>query len=116
MTPSKPGNIVLIRFPFSALHSAKKRPAVVLSPPEYSNRHGDVVVLGLTSVPQPEPQLALEHWQQAGLLAPTWFKPALFTLAITVVERHIGILHPADARRLPDVLKLLIASEYRSIR
>ncbi len=40
MTTYEPGAVVLVRFPFTNLTAAKKRPAVVVSPQEFSRRHG----------------------------------------------------------------------------
>ena len=112
MTLYSPGAVVLVRFPFSLLHTAKKRPAVVISPSQYFLRYGDLVVLALTSRSQPEPFLALQHWQPAGLLGPTWIKPSLFTLAESIIERQIGDLHPEDAFRIPKALALLVENHY----
>jgi mRNA interferase MazF len=76
MTPYNPGAVVLVHFPFTDLHTTKKRPAVVISPPENAERFADLVMLALTTQPQPQSSLFLQHWQAAGLLAPTWIKPA----------------------------------------
>jgi mRNA-degrading endonuclease toxin of MazEF toxin-antitoxin module len=59
MTLYNPGAIVLLRFPFSLLHTAKKRPAVVISPAQYFRCYGDLVVLALTSRTRPLPALAM---------------------------------------------------------
>lgn len=45
----KPGELVLIPFPFSDLQSKKKRPVMVLTPPD---RHADFIGLALTTVEQ----------------------------------------------------------------
>jgi len=45
MTRFRPGDIVLVRFPFTDFSITKKRPAVVLSTPRFTARNGDVVVL-----------------------------------------------------------------------
>ena len=42
-------SIVLIRFPFSDLHSSKVRPAIVLSNDKYNRRYEDFVAVPLTS-------------------------------------------------------------------
>lgn len=110
--PSSPGSVVLVRFPFTHLHATKKRPAVVISPAEYAQRHGDRLVPALTSKPQPETFLALAHWQPAGLLGPTWIKPALFCLSDALIDRRIGSLAREDYPRVTHALRLLIASEY----
>lgn len=67
-----PGAVVLVRFPFTRFRTAKKRPAVVISPSHYSLRQGDLVVLALTSQSQPGSVLSLQHWRFAGLLEPIW--------------------------------------------
>jgi hypothetical protein len=43
------------------LQTSKKRPALVISPPPYAHRNGDVQVIAFTSKPQPEQFLYVEH-------------------------------------------------------
>jgi PemK-like, MazF-like toxin of type II toxin-antitoxin system len=112
MTSYSPGAVVLVRFPFTRLHAAKKRPAVVINPAAYALRYGDVVVLALTSQSQPEPFLSLQHWRPAGLLGPTWIKPTVFTLSESLIDRQIGVLDAGDAFRIPQALTLLIDDHY----
>jgi mRNA interferase MazF len=114
MTRYKPGDVVLVRFPFSDLRSAKKRPAVIISPSDYALRYGDVAVLGLTSQPQAEEFLALRYWHTSGLLGPTWIKAALFTVAESIIDKQLGVLHAEDDARIPKALSLLIAGIYHS--
>ncbi|MGH7174276.1 MAG: hypothetical protein ACRELG_28755 [Gemmataceae bacterium] len=82
------------------------------SPAAYALRYGDLVVMGLTSRPQPEPFLSLEHWHPAGLLGPTWIKPIVFTLAESLIDRQIGALDADDAFRIPQALTLLLDDRY----
>jgi len=112
MTRYSPGAVVIVHFPFTRLHSSKKRPAVVISPTGYDLRYGDVVVMGLTSRPQPEPFLSLQRWKMAGLLGPTWIKPTVFTLADSLIERQIGNLDDADVFRISQALALLLDNQY----
>jgi mRNA interferase MazF len=49
MTRYRPGDLVLVRFPFTDFSTLKKRPALVLSSPKFTARQGDVVVMALTS-------------------------------------------------------------------
>ena len=59
MTTFEPGDVVLVRFPFTDLTALKKRPALIVSPSEFSKRNGDVVIVALTGQPQTEPDAAL---------------------------------------------------------
>jgi mRNA interferase MazF len=109
-TNYKPGDVVIVRFPFSDLTSSKKRPAVVLSPPEFS-AYGDIVLLALTSVRQAD-NLRIKEWRQSGLLKPTWFKPILATLSATVLLSRLGELSAADQRTVASVLKKMISPKF----
>ena len=116
MTTYDPGAVILVRLPFTQLHGSKKRPAIVVSPSPYASRYGALVVLALTSQPQPESFLSLQHWQTAGLLGPTWIKPTIFTLAESIVDRQIGVLDSEDATRIPRALALIIDGNYLPYR
>jgi len=50
------GTVVLIPFPFSDLSSTKKRPVLMLTPPD---SRSDFMAMAITSKPQPAPALAL---------------------------------------------------------
>lgn len=112
MTRYRPGDVVLVRFPFTDLTASKKRPALVLSTPAFTARQGDVVVLAMTSQPQRDANLRLSHWQSAGLPKPTWLKPVIGTLAATVVIRRLGRLHEADRPRVRHALRQGIAAAF----
>src|SRR5438067_195713 len=99
-TRCNPGDVVLVRFPFTDLTSSKKRPALVLSPPQFSTQYGDIVVLALTSQDPADATLALGGWQQAGLPKPTWIKPLLATLSTSIVVRRLGVVAPTDRLRV----------------
>jgi mRNA interferase MazF len=114
MTLYRPGDIVLVRFPFTDLSANKKRPALVLSMPRFTARQGDVVVLAMTSQPQREAKLKLSRWKLAGLPKPTWLKPVIGTLAATIVIRRLGRLHATDVRCARHALRELIARTYLS--
>jgi mRNA interferase MazF len=114
MTPFEPGDVVLVRFPFTDLTTIKKRPAVIISPPDFAPRHEDVVLVALTSRPQADAELALADWRAAGLPKETWFKPLIGTISAGLVERRLGRLTPDDRVRVSWILRRLIAPIFMS--
>ncbi len=110
MTRCSPGDVVLVRFPFTDLTSAKQRPAVVVSSTEFTSKYGDVVVVAVTSREQAEPGLVLSEWKAAGLVKPTWFKPLIATLASGIIVRRLGALTQPDRKGLAGVLDRLVDS------
>lgn len=44
----KPGDVILISYPFTDLSATKVRPALVISSEEYNQREDDVIVLPIT--------------------------------------------------------------------
>jgi hypothetical protein len=83
-----------------------------LSTPGFTAHHGDVVVLAMTSQPQREAKLRLRRWQSAGLPKPTWLKPVIGTLAVTLVLRRLGRLQAADRPRVRQALGQAIAATF----
>jgi mRNA interferase MazF len=45
----KPGDVVLIPFPFTDFSTLKQRPAIVLSSPSFNKAHRDIIVAAITS-------------------------------------------------------------------
>ncbi len=114
MIRCSPGDVVLVRFPFTDLTSAKRRPALVISSNAYFQRFGDVVVLALSSQPQPENELRLQHWLTAGLPKPTWVKPLITTLSAEVVLKRLGVLIEEDRRCAAIAIERLIDAAFRT--
>jgi mRNA interferase MazF len=112
MTSYEPGDVVLVRFPFTDLAAAKKRPAVVVSPQEFSRRHGDVVLMALTSRPQAGDALRIEGWKAAGLAAAAWVKPVLVTLDSRLIDRRLGKLPEEERPRVANAMHALIDREF----
>jgi mRNA-degrading endonuclease toxin of MazEF toxin-antitoxin module len=108
MIRCNPGDVVLLLFPFTSLTSVKKRPAVVLSPPPYQVRYGDVVLMALTSRPQ-EDAFFLKHWQEAGLPRPTWAKPLVGTFASSILDKQLGRLSQPDWSPVRNALAEILA-------
>jgi mRNA interferase MazF len=111
MTIYDPGDIILVRFPFTDLTSSKQRPAIVLCSKQYQQAHGDIVCLALTSHRQYN-QLLLKHWKTSGLPKQTWCKSVIGTLSLSVVLRRIGGIHSADYAVVRIAVQNLIGSAF----
>lgn len=88
----KPGEIVLIPFPYSDLTTTKKRPVPALTPPD---KNGDFIALAVTSVETPEYAVKLENKAlTAGRLPkPSWVRvDKVFTLSTSSIIKCFGTL------------------------
>jgi mRNA interferase MazF len=107
-TTAEPGDIVLVRFPFSDLTTTKVRPAVVLA------AHGDdVTIVGVfSSIPQPVrgTWLAISdrdpHFATTGLRAASVVKAErIAVIEQSLIVRKLGILPAAQFQRLKEAVK-----------
>lgn len=99
----EPGEVVVVRFPFTNHEAAKQRPAVVVSSAAYNNNRPDVILLAVTSrirTPFGFGEALIEDWQQAGLLKPSVFKPIIFTVEQTLIRKTLGRLGEHDQATL----------------
>jgi mRNA interferase MazF len=112
MTSFKAGDIVLVQYPFTDFTSSKKRPAIILNSLSYAALHHDVIVMPLTSQPQKDVKLELKKWQDAGLPKPTWLKPAIATIAESLIVKKIGQLGDADQQCVRQALRTMLARSW----
>jgi len=98
------GSVILVRFPFSDLTSAKVRPAVVVNAPHPSR---DVLIVPLTSkLDRLQPGEFLMHgWQDAGLNVPSAVKRGIFTIDQDLIIRIVGSVAAEDERELEQSLR-----------
>lgn len=96
----KVGDVVLVRFPFADLASAKKRPALVLARTARSPRNRIATVAMITSQIEAlriAGDVLLSDWQSAGLLHPSLLRLAkVATIDEALIEKAIGHLAAAD--------------------
>jgi mRNA interferase MazF len=88
-----PGDLVGIPFPYSDLKTEKRRPVLVITPPD---RHGDFICAAVTSVPMPEYAVAIDNTSMStgDLPRQSWIRcDKLFTLSRSLVVRHYGSLN-----------------------
>ncbi|WP_373509664.1 type II toxin-antitoxin system PemK/MazF family toxin [Thiocapsa sp.] len=99
-----PGALVLLPFPYADLSTTKKRPVLVLSRPDH---HGDFIGLAVTSVPQPEPHLAIaaDALSEGELPMPSWIRvDKVFTLEKSLILCRFGRLNSETLRRAVSAL------------
>lgn len=96
----KAGDIVLVRFPFANLESAKKRPALVLAHTTRSPRYRLATVAMITSKVEAlelEGDVLLTKWKEAGLLHPSLLRLAkVATIDAELVDKVVGRLSSSD--------------------
>ena len=97
-------DVVLVRYPFSALSGAKVRPAVIVNAPHASQ---DVFLVPLTSHTTPllAGEFVLSDWAAAGLHVPTAVKRGLYTAHENLVLKCVGRLASTDAEHLEQALR-----------
>jgi len=95
MTAYSFGNIVLVPFPFTDQSTVKKRPAVVVSSDAYNRKRPDIIIMAVTSLMRSAAyfgDIAVNQWQQAGLLKPSVIKPIVTTIEKFLVIKTLGRL------------------------
>jgi mRNA interferase MazF len=96
----KPGEVVLVRFPFAELAATKKRPALVLAGTMRSPRNRVVTLAMITSQVEAlrlPGDVLLADWKAAGLLHPSLLRMAkVATVDERLVEKTIGRLSERD--------------------
>jgi mRNA interferase MazF len=99
----KPGEVVLVRFPFAELATTKKRPALVLARTTRSPRNRLVTLAMITSQVEALRLLGdvvLVDWKGAGLLHPSLLRMAkVATVDEHLVDKSIGRLSERDMRQ-----------------
>lgn len=96
----KPGDLALVRFPFTDLAATKKRPALVLARTARSPRSRLATVAMITSQVETlklDGDVLLSDWKAAGLLHPSLLRLAkIATVDEELIDRTIGRLSTRD--------------------
>jgi mRNA interferase MazF len=97
--------IILVRYPFSDLSSAKVRPAVIVNAPHTSQ---DIFIVPLTSKTSSllEGEFVLSDWEAAGLNVATSVKRGIYTVSGSLVIKVVGKLVDSDIERLEQSLRI----------
>ena len=96
--------VILVRYPFSALSGVKVRPAIIVNAPHVSQ---DVFIVPLTSrttslLPG---EFVLAEWAAAGLHVPSAVKRGLYTAHETLILKRVRQLTPPDAEQVDQSLR-----------
>jgi len=117
------GDIVLVPFPYSDLHTSGQRPGVVISTTAYNaealvvssaayhqNRLEVILVVGITGTPGGDIfSIPIEKWREAGLLKSSTIKPVIQSVTQNRVIQRLGKLSTPDKNRLRKLLVEIIA-------
>lgn len=98
----KIGDIVLVKFPFSNQEGTKKRPALVLSLAEVTDRVSLVTIAMITSKVEGlkfPGDCKIEHWQEVGLLYPSLVRFAkVATIEKELATQVLGRMKTSDLK------------------
>lgn len=114
MTNYKPGDVILIPFPFTDLSTHKKRPCLVISSVEFNNAHLDLIAVAITSqihenLSAWEYKLSLKEQLASGLLKPSLVKLGkIVTLDKRLVRKNLGRLPGLSTKRVLTRIKKII--------
>lgn len=100
----RPGDIVLIPFPYTDLATTKRRPVLVLRPPD---AFGDVLAAAVTSQAGHEDAITLTQadFLEGFLPKPSYVRTSkLYTFNERVIARRFGTLTPMAFTRAQDAI------------
>ncbi|MCK4869964.1 MAG: type II toxin-antitoxin system PemK/MazF family toxin [Gammaproteobacteria bacterium] len=97
-----PYSIVVVPFPFADKKAAKKRPALVLSEKIFQTHTGHTTMLMITSATHNHwySDIDIQDLETAGLTSASLIRQKIFTIDLRLVIKQIGILAPAEQKKL----------------
>jgi mRNA interferase MazF len=109
----KAGDVALVRFPFTEVATAKKRPALVLGRVQRSPRNRLATIAMITSQVEGlalEGDVRLLDWKAAGLLHPSLLRLGkVATVDERLIEKTIGRLSARDLAPARDAFRRVFA-------
>lgn len=113
----KPGDIALVRFPFTEVATEKKRPALILARTIRSPRNRLATVAMITSQVEAlklAGDVILTDWKAAGLLHPSLLRLAkIATIDEDLIDKQIGRLAKGDLAEAGKAFRTVFASWLR---
>lgn len=104
-------DVLLVNFPFSSYLGKKKRPAVVISTPDFNKENSDLVLLAITSKIDNLRfgESFVKDWKQSGLVKPSAFKSVVFTVEKDFIDKKLGTLSAEDRVTLLGSLRKILS-------
>lgn len=98
MATFEPFDLVVVPFPFTDLEARKRRPALVLSGPDFLRNTGHAILAMVTTAKQSSwnSDVPLWDWKAAGLPHPSVVRAKVFTLDSRFILRRLGGLSRRD--------------------
>jgi mRNA interferase MazF len=107
----KAGTVALVRFPFTRLEQAKKRPVLVMSAIQHSSKIHLGTVAMITSKLDGldlNGDVRIKEWEKARLIHPSLVRLSkLATVDIELIEREMGALSDSDKREVAKAFQRL---------
>ena len=101
----EPFDVVVVPFPFTDRETERRRPALVVSSPDFNTTHDQSILAMITSAGGDWPSdVAIRDWHEAGLSVPCKVRLKLFTLDDALILRKTGVLSGRDAEAVRDSL------------
>jgi len=106
-------SIVVTPFPFTDRKAAKRRPALIVSEPEYQAHTGHATMLMITSAKHSKwhGDWEIKNLEIAGLPVPSIVRQKVFTLDLRLVIKQIGYLATEDQWHISKIFN----SHYKSL-
>ena len=100
-------DVVKVPFPFTERNSLKKRPAVIISTPEYQDYTGHCVLTMITTAKHSQwpTDITIENIEEAGLPVPSIIRLKIFSLDQRLILGKLGTLHKKDVETFYETLK-----------
>jgi mRNA interferase MazF len=113
----KPGDVALVRFPFTDVAAAKKRPALLLARSARSPRNRLAIVAMITGQVEAlhlAGDVLLADWKAAGLLHPSLLRLAkVATIDGDLIDKTLGRLSSRDSRAAREAFRSVFAAWVR---
>ena len=106
----EPFDVVVVPFPFTDREAERRRPALVVSSPDFNETHAQSILAMITSAGgEWTSDVALLDWSEAGLSVPCKVRLKLFTLDDALILRKAGALSERDAEAVRSSLARFVA-------